>query len=454
MTNNKGSQLQMFHHPVEVIVLYLLCMWLLCFTQPCLAKDFLNTGEKIIGNTSILVSARQKFALGFFTPSSDATESYLGIWYYQSEESESAHKTVVWVGNRDNPVVDSIGVFQIRDDGNLVVLDASGKSYWSTGLEGSSSTNKTVKLMNSGNLVLLDGHFGMMSYMWQSFQHPTDTFLPGMKMDANLTLTSWKDASQPGSGNFTFKMAQKGENHYIILKNNENQLYWESGRKGELNSEAMSDIIVYLLTNFTLSTNPAATNSHYKNIGNPKPRAVNSYGYTRLQMNSTGELQFLTGDSFQGDWYLHWKAPASFCERYNACGMFSSCNNNNKEPCKCLPGFNDTSEDGVLGCARKSASCGEDTTFLTLVMVKMGNPDKQNNSANEEECKSLCLNMCPQCQAYSYASPNITRRDASFCTCWIWTQNLTTIQEEYSYDYERNLSVRVDMSDIGTYLKF
>ncbi|RDX61144.1 G-type lectin S-receptor-like serine/threonine-protein kinase, partial [Mucuna pruriens] len=47
----------------------------------------------------------------------------------------------------------------------------------------SSSTNTTVKLLDSGNLVLIGT-----SCLWQSFQNPTDTFLPGMKMDAKFNV--------------------------------------------------------------------------------------------------------------------------------------------------------------------------------------------------------------------------------------------------------------------------
>ena len=424
-----------------ITVLFLLYARLLCSFQAFSANDFLNTGQNITGTTSVLVSAGQRFALGFFSPPGSPTESYLGIWYYQSQDSES--RTLVWVANRDKPVVGSnMAVFQIAADGNLVVKvkDASGESNWSSNLEGSSSTNRTVKLMDSGNLVLLQYDHKGMSYIWQSFQSPTDTFLPGMKMDTNLELTSWRDDNDPQSGNFTFKMSQTGDKPYVILQNN--KLYWESRKNGESNSGSAFDAVAYLLSNFSLTSSPS------KIIGN---KTVRPYENTRLLMNSTGELQFLTRDSFQGDWSILWKAPTSFCDSYNACGNFSSCNDKNSAHCKCLPGFSQVSE---RGCARKSASaaasCGEDRTrFLTLVTVKMGDPDTQYMAVNESDCKNKCLKMCPQCQAYSYAEPvDTTRRDSSFTTCWIWTQDLSTVQELDNYG--RNLSVRVDISDIGT----
>ncbi|XP_016169758.2 uncharacterized protein LOC107612581 [Arachis ipaensis] len=407
-------------------------------TMPsCLARDFLNPGQNITGTTSVLVSAGQRFVLGFFSPAGNPTETYLGIWYYQSQTFSSELPTVVWVANRDKPILNShVGVFQIAGDGNLVVKDKDGSSsksyYWSSELEGSSSRNRTVKLMDSGNLVLFQND----ENIWQSFQHPTDTFLPGMKMDTTMELTCWSGDSDPRPGNFTFKIMSQtaGDNpRYIILKNN--KLYWESsGQNEDLNPDSEFDAVAYFLSNFSSSTKQ----------GNLSPT---NYENKRLLMNSTGELQFRTREGFQGDWSFFWKAPQSFCDSYNACGNFSTCKDNNGERCKCLPGFNQVS--GSNYCARKSAAsswCGEGIRFLNLVMVKVRNPDIYYTEANESDCKNKCLQMCPKCQAYSYSVPqDTTRRDLSFSTCRIWTHDLITLQEGY---FGRNLSVRVDISDI------
>ncbi|KAJ1379737.1 Wall-associated receptor kinase, galacturonan-binding domain [Sesbania bispinosa] len=442
-TNNNESQLEMNRHHVvlsrnmRIIVLFHMYAWLLCFSQPCLAGDTLNAGQNITGN-GILVSSGNKFELGFFSPLNvtGGKGRYLGMWYHRQEKSEAL--TVVWVANRDNPVaVDSTGVFQIAEDGNLVVVDTYGNNYWSSKMKGSSSTNRTVKLMDSGNLVLLDG----MKKVWESFEHPTDTFLPGMKMDRNLKLTSWRNLTDPGSGNFTFKMEQTGDNRFIIL--NHDQLYWESEEQGILNSVAKSDDdmsteVYILLTNFTIAQSTNLILENYEN--------------TRLLLNYTGMIQFMVRDNFQGD-SVRWFQPKTKCLIYNDCGNFTSCNDNDKV-CKCLPGFTDENNytgvgDSSLICTRKSASCGKDTTrFLNLVMMKIRRPDKKVTAENETDCQSKCLEMCPQCQAYSYAKPTL-QRGAFPTTCWIWTQDLTTLKEEYIGGDGRKLFLRVDESDIA-----
>ncbi|KAM0009262.1 putative protein kinase RLK-Pelle-DLSV family [Helianthus debilis subsp. tardiflorus] len=61
----------------------------------------------------------------------------------------------------------------------------------------------TLKLLDTGNVVLIDVE--LRCILWQSFETPTDTFLPGMKMGKSLKLTSWSTGTDPGSGSFKFQ---------------------------------------------------------------------------------------------------------------------------------------------------------------------------------------------------------------------------------------------------------
>ncbi|KAI4338181.1 hypothetical protein L6164_016525 [Bauhinia variegata] len=379
-----------------------LCLyaWLVSYSHVCLAGDTLKAGDRIIGNNITLVSSRKVFQLGFFSPSDDST--YLGIWYYESKP-----KTVVWVANRDKPVIRYNGVFEIAEDGNLKVLSPNGV-HWSSELKGFSAANRTVMLMDSGNLVLVDNHSG--NILWQSFEHPTDTFLPGMKMNKDLNLTCWMADDDPRPGNYTFKQGSAGVNNYIISRK-QGQLYWESDNVGE----AISGLVVHLLTNIA------------------------------KEVYSTDE------------WSRIWVAPENLCRRYNYCGNFSSCSTRTSFPCKCLPGFSLRSPHGIgeigdngywpqpdeKGCVRKSEPSRENTTFINLQEVTVGNPDLRRN-VDEAECESLCRNMSSECQAFSY---EFTEKSTS--TCWIWKTDLTTVEEEY-LEHGRNLSVRVNNLDIAS----
>ncbi|KAM1545039.1 hypothetical protein ACFX10_045426 [Malus domestica] len=420
---------------------------LLCSSHPfCCARDTITYGTPM-NESETLVSSGGRFELGFFSPSPKGTQRYVGIWYHQLSP-----RTVVWVANREKPVLNSTGTrFLALQDGNLHVLDAAGQRYWSTEVKTSKSLTQTVTLMDSGNLVLSSGDDKLaVNILWQSFQSPTDTFIPGMVMDKNLELTSWTGEDDPASGKFIFKQDPDGENQYVISKSKsklEPILYWKGGERAIdtfYSFDKMLPEVTYLLSNF--SKKYAAGNASYKSIGI----------HTRLVINITGEIQFWRSINSTKQWNLYWWAPRDKCSVFNACGNFGSCNDNNMPfLCKCLPGFQPqylqqwNSGDFSGGCTIKSTLCGDNKndTFLSLKKMKMGNPDSQIKVDNETECRNGCLNSC-QCKAYSYAKSGEYRNRMKASLCRIWNLgDLNNLEEEYTIAGQ-DLSVRVALSDL------
>jgi hypothetical protein len=201
---------------------FLLCSSLLC----CFPGDTItNAGNLIIhdgGET--LVSAGKRFELGFFTP--EQHERYVGIWYYRSNP-----RIVVWVANRNSPLLDDGVVLAVTDDGNLKILDKNGDPFWSTELQSTSKPGyRVAKLLDSGNLVFGDSNTLLTTILWQSFGHPTDTFLSGMKMSGNLKLISWKSQVDPKEGNFTFKLDE--ERGQFVISDGSIK-HWTSGESSD-----------------------------------------------------------------------------------------------------------------------------------------------------------------------------------------------------------------------------
>lgn len=383
-----------------------------------------------------LVSTGERFELGFFTPngSSDGRR-YLGIWFHRLHPL-----TVVWVANREAPVPDRSGILTISSDGNLEVIDAKGKVYWDTGVEPSSvsAAQRTVKMMDNGNLVLMRDE-DEANVVWQSFENPTDTFLPGMRMDENMTLSSWRSCNDPSPGNFTFQMDQEEDKQFIIWKRS--MRYWKTGISGKfIGSDEMPYAISYFLSNFTetITVHNACVPHLYTSL----------YTNTRFVMRSSGQAQYLRLDG-QGFWAQIWADPIDQCSVYNACGNFGSCNSKNEDMCKCLPGFKPNflekwvKGDFSGGCSRESRICGKDGAvlggmFLNLSVVEAGSPDSHFDAHNEKECREECLNNC-QCQAYSFEEVDTK--------CWIWLEDLNNLKEGYLGS--RNIFIRVAVPDIG-----
>ncbi|GLT64409.1 hypothetical protein SLA2020_369060 [Shorea laevis] len=117
--------------------------------------------------------------------------------------------TVVWVANRLNPINDSSGVLTIKKTSELQLLTKDVAAVWSVNLT-RVARNPTLQLLNSGNLVLIDlSDANSGTYLWQSFDYPSDILLLGMKMGWDLRtghewhLTAWKNSDDPSHGDFS-----------------------------------------------------------------------------------------------------------------------------------------------------------------------------------------------------------------------------------------------------------
>uniref|UniRef100_A0A6N2KLI9 non-specific serine/threonine protein kinase n=1 Tax=Salix viminalis TaxID=40686 RepID=A0A6N2KLI9_SALVM len=393
----------------------------------CFARDTITytSGSIRYDRQETLVSAGKRFELGFFTPE-ESTDSrrHLGIWYYKSNP-----RIVVWVANRTIPLPDDEAGLAIAKDGNLKILHGDGTSYWSTELPSTSKpAYREAKLLDSGNLVFRDTNNTLVTTnLWESFAHPTDTFLPGMKMRENLKLISWESKADPKEGNFSFQL-DKGRNQFVIF--NDHTEHWVNGESSDFfSSERMPDGMTNFLSNTTGSDNN-----------------------TMIRLDVEGELQLYWNFDVDTDWSLQWMAPIDKCSVSNACGNFGSCNLYNMLACRCLPGFKPTSPESWRngdfsgGCSRSSDVCGKNDTFLSLKMKRVGQEDKKIAAENETICREMCLNNC-SCQAYSFVNRGVNmRRDGIKNLCLIWTYVLKDLQEDYSYG-GRDLFVRVAIAD-------
>ncbi|KAE8686266.1 putative G-type lectin S-receptor-like serine/threonine-protein kinase [Hibiscus syriacus] len=211
-------------NPVFVSLVSLIFL-LYSFAQFChAANDKIRQGEALRDGET-LVSENNVFELGFFSPGNSSFR-YLGIWYEFDSEA------VVWVANRDKPILGRNGVLRIEDDGKLVVHDRNDGVVWSSNVS-RSSNNTAAKLSNDGNFMLSGDDGG--STLWESFNEPTDTFLPGMRVPVSCKrgecrhFRSWKSPGDPSPGNYSLCVDPNG-GQQIVLWDNNNQRRWRSGQ--------------------------------------------------------------------------------------------------------------------------------------------------------------------------------------------------------------------------------
>lgn len=383
------------------------------------ARYSISVGDPLRHKEETLVSAGKKFEFGFFT-TGDKGSIYLGIWYYNL-----LPRTIVWVA-RDVLLHDSCGGIRIGDDGNVEVECSNGDIIPVTSLERSDTSNRTLKLLDTGNLVLSDGISG--TKVWQSFEHPSDTFLPGMKMNDGLVLTSWITPGDPRVGNYTFRQA-KGV--YIIKKEfamKEFAVYWTSDDPGfYLKQNLMPNILLQMLSGSggVSDQKSAQLPSSGKVIPLPNYNGNFTYNNSRLVMNSSGEINFYSLNN-SGMWDSLWSAPES---QYSPCGKFGICRENEELMCQCPPGYKPASSDdwnsGIFsgGCERVS-TCSPNQTFSNILLKNVGGQvSRYDQAKEEEECKEECLNEC-SCVAYSFKYVTVRGAQNSIPNCFAWTSDL------------------------------
>ncbi|XP_042973091.1 G-type lectin S-receptor-like serine/threonine-protein kinase CES101 [Carya illinoinensis] len=176
-----------------------------------------------------LLSAAGIFKLGFFKPGS-SSYYYLGIWYSKLPH----HPESVWVANPDDPITDSSGVLTLDDQGLLKITRNGGQTIVINPNKAVSS-NVTATLLDSGNLVIeeVDSNGIAGRVLWESFNYPTNTLLPGMKLGMNpmsgysWALNSWLSDQIPALGAFRLGLDPGSANQLIIWKRED--IYWTSG---------------------------------------------------------------------------------------------------------------------------------------------------------------------------------------------------------------------------------
>ncbi|XVF70442.1 hypothetical protein PTKIN_Ptkin11bG0162300 [Pterospermum kingtungense] len=98
-----------------------------------------------IADGETLVSSSQSFEVGFFSPG-NSRNRFLGIWY------KSTFRDVVWVANRNSPIADFGGVLTVNSAGNLILLDGTNNTVWSSTVFREAESPE-AQLLDSGNFV-------------------------------------------------------------------------------------------------------------------------------------------------------------------------------------------------------------------------------------------------------------------------------------------------------------
>jgi len=210
----------------QVVLIYLWFSW--STTTSILVKatsDSLKPGDTL-NSKSKLCSKQGKYCL-HFNRTIDSEDAHLLI------SVNADYGTVVWMYDRNQPIdidsavlsLDYSGVLKIEFQNRKPIIIYSSPQP---------SNNTVATMLDTGNFVLQQLHpNGTKSILWQSFDYPTATLIPTMKLGINRktghnwSLVSSLAPSLPNSGGFILEWEPK-EGELNIKKRG--KVYWKSGK--------------------------------------------------------------------------------------------------------------------------------------------------------------------------------------------------------------------------------
>ncbi|CAI9755133.1 unnamed protein product [Fraxinus pennsylvanica] len=317
---------------------------------------------------------------------------------------------------------------------------------WSTNAT-VASDNSTAVLMDTGDLVLFGSHASgdPNKALWKSFDHPTDTFLPDMRVYTNISegerhvFTSWRSASDPSVGKYSLGLDPRGSPQIVIWEGTSRK--WRSGNWNGLIFVGVPGMRAIYLYGFKLIA-----------------EGDGRFYFTYTPSNSTDLIKFWIrwdGTERQERWnegLEKWDLIQSHpvdeeCDQYNKCGPFGKCDMKNRPVCSCIQGFVPqdldqwSRENWSGGCTRrKKLECLSEVKrdgFFKAEQVKLPDFVDYVGSEDVKQCENKCLENC-SCTAYAFVSG---------INCMIWSRELVDIEQ--FVEGGSTLFVRLDRSELG-----
>ncbi|KAM7473987.1 hypothetical protein LguiB_021230 [Lonicera macranthoides] len=303
----------------------------------------------------------------------------------------------LWCANRNNPVQENATLHFTANSG-LELKDVDGTLVWSTNTSALPVTR--LNISDGANLMLLDSNDNV---IWQSFDYPTDTWLPNQNISSDKGLISSNSIADLGTGLYSLTVEKRLSNSPISLFN--------------------SDLVAWINSDppTRYMSLPLGYDNYFENYGSIEGfsvlfrvnRTVHHFQYIRLE--PSGHLNL-----YQLPDYNESQTIASFnlfdgmesdCDYPTVCGNYGVCTQNGLCSCPGAAGnYSYFTQIQVLepnlGCRPVTPLSCKDAhlhTFLELNEVTYFNLEPHHSNMDRDSCKKACLDNCT-CKAAFFSS--------------------------------------------------
>ncbi|KAG8383800.1 hypothetical protein BUALT_Bualt04G0051300 [Buddleja alternifolia] len=351
----------------------------------------ISLGSTLTPNTNLSwFSPSRIFAFGFFPQNNTINGYSVGVFFAGFSE-----RTVAWIANRDNnPVVSEDVNLVLTNDGRLILRQRQGQGR-DIYVANPSESIAWGSMLDNGNFVLYNSDSRI---IWQSFDHPTNTLLPGQRLSPGQELFSSASQTDLTRGIFRLKMQTDGNlvQYPVNTPDTAPHSYYSPGTMGSGNNVSLhleNDGYLYLFNGSSIIRN--ITSGGYPIARTIYLMRIDTDGIFRLYSRSLDR---------EGNWTIRWSSTDDRCNPKGLCGLNGFCiQMDQAADCRCLPGFDFVhSGNWSAGCARNfiAEGCRNNNQSVEYEMRTMNNVVWEDNSyavsdtITEEDCRQACLDDC------------------------------------------------------------
>ncbi|XP_045827225.1 putative receptor protein kinase ZmPK1 [Trifolium pratense] len=387
---------------IQVFLLFLLFTKTISLTS---TTDTLPQGSSLSVEkpNDILISSNGDYSAGFIQVGDNAF--CFSVYFTKSKQP-----TVVWMANRDQPVNGKNSKLSLFNNGNLILTDAERKRTPIWSISTFSPFPLQLQLQNNGNLVLetlqKTEKNTNVTIIWQSFDFPTDTLLPGQELTEHSSLVSSKSKTNFSSG--FYKLYFDNDNALRLLFKGPllASVYWPSPWKLpiDMGRSTYNATKIALLDSFGHFTSSDTYQFHTTDYPNKFHRL--------LKMDHDGNLRVYSFNEKMKTWEVTWQATQEPCEVHGICGENSMCSYDHVigRTCFCLKGYKlKNPHDWSQGCepefkpADLSCNRGVSFGFLRLQNTEFFGYDLNVTKVTSlKQCQDLCLGLCERCKGFQF----------------------------------------------------